>query len=148
MAAHSDNSPPSQPKRSANAKATTQRKTTPRNPKRAPPKKEPTIPTEPPADLVAIGGNLSARQLLEAYRIGLFPWSVNPVTWWSPDPRAIFEWNRFHISRSLNRRLRQNPFHITFNQAFGQVIRHCARRPNGEDSWITQEFILAYENLH
>ena len=150
MAAHSDkdNSPPFQPKNSASAKATTQRKATPCNPKRTPPKKEPTIPTEPPADLVAIGGNLSARQLLEAYRIGLFPWSVHPVTWWSPDPRAIFEWNRFHTSRSLKRRLRQNPFRITFNQAFGQVIRHCARRPNGEDSWITPEFILAYENLH
>lgn len=142
MASQSNHSPPSQPKRSANAKPTL------RNSKRTPPPKEPTIPTEPPANLVAVGGNLSARQLLAAYRTGLFPWSVHPVTWWSPDPRAIFEWNRLHISRSLKRRLRQNPFRITFDQAFGQVIRHCARRPNGEDSWITQEFILAYENLH
>lgn len=153
MAAHPENSPLSQPKNVANAKATAQRssarpqrKTTSRNSERN--DKEWTTDAESSDSLVAIGGNLSARQLLAAYRVGFFPWSVHPVTWWSPDPRAIFEWDRFHVSRSLQRRLRQNPFRITFNQAFGQVIRHCARRPNGEDSWITQEFILAYANLH
>lgn len=144
MAAYSDNSPPlSQRKNSANAQATAQ----PNSAKSESNDKERTMDAGLPADFVAVGGSLSARQLLAAYRIGFFPWSVHPVTWWSPDPRAIFEWDRFHISRSLKRRLRQNPFRITFNQAFGQVIRHCARRPNGEDSWITQEFILAYENL-
>ena len=41
--------------------------------------------------LVAVGGDLSVERLLEAYRGGLFPWSADPVTWWSPDPRGILE---------------------------------------------------------
>src|SRR5207237_8583818 len=41
--------------------------------------------------LLAIGGDLSVARLLLAYRSGIFPWTVDPITWWSPDPRAIFE---------------------------------------------------------
>jgi leucyl/phenylalanyl-tRNA--protein transferase len=41
--------------------------------------------------LVAIGGDLSVPRLRLAYRSGIFPWTVKPITWWSPDPRAIFE---------------------------------------------------------
>jgi Leu/Phe-tRNA-protein transferase len=37
--------------------------------------------------LVAIGGDLSVERLLLAYRSGIFPWSEDPITWWSPDPR-------------------------------------------------------------
>ena len=35
--------------------------------------------------LVAIGGDLSVERLLLAYRSGIFPWTVAPLTWWSPD---------------------------------------------------------------
>ncbi len=110
--------------------------------------RKPTNADTKPSGLIAVGGNLSTWQLLAAYRTGIFPWSAKPVTWWSPDPRAIFEWNRFHISRSLKRRLCQNRFRITFDKAFSQVIRACARRPDGKATWITQDFIRAYENLH
>ena len=67
---------------------------------------------------VAIGGDLSVRRLLAAYRAGIFPWSVDPITWWSPDPRGIFELDRFHIPRSLERTLRRRPYEVTFNRAF------------------------------
>ena len=40
--------------------------------------------------LVAVGGDLSVPRLLLAYRSGIFPWTVDPITWWSPDPRAVF----------------------------------------------------------
>ena len=44
-----------------------------------------------PEGLVAIGGTLDPDRLVTAYRSGIFPWSSDPaVTWWSPDPRAIF----------------------------------------------------------
>ena len=36
----------------------------------------------PHAGLVAVGGDLSAERLLLAYRSGIFPWSVDPITWW------------------------------------------------------------------
>ena len=57
--------------------------------------------------LLAIGGDLSVPRLLLAYRSGIFPWTAAPITWWSPDPRAILELNRLHVSRSLAKVLRK-----------------------------------------
>src|SRR5882672_7409925 len=76
--------------------------------------------------LVAIGGDLSAPRLLLAYRSGIFPWTADPVTWWSPDPRGILELEGLHVSRSLSRVLRQGRFLITKDQAFTQVMTGCA----------------------
>src|SRR5215472_7943955 len=66
--------------------------------------------------LVAIGGDLSVPRLLQAYRSGIFPWTASPVTWWSPDPRAIFELEQFHVSRSLARVIRQQRFLVTIDR--------------------------------
>ena len=46
------------------------------------PPAEAAIPEGPYKGLVAVGGDLSEAQLLTSYRHGIFPWSVNPVTWW------------------------------------------------------------------
>lgn len=97
--------------------------------------------------LLAVGGDLSVERLLLAYRSGVFPWTVNPITWWSPDPRAIFELDDFHVPRSLMRTLRKKPFDITINDAFREVISACSR-PEDEHSWISPEFIEAYTHLH
>ena len=98
--------------------------------------------------LVAIGGDLAPRRLLEAYCSGIFPWfdEGGPVLWWSPDPRAILEMDGLHISRRLARTLRSGKFHCTVDQAFSEVIRGCADREEG--TWITSEMIAAYERLH
>ncbi len=101
----------------------------------------------PHAGLVAVGGDLSVPRLLLAYRNGLFPWTADPATWWSPEPRGVFELDRFHIGRTLARVLRQGRFEVTFDRAFREVITACAtvRRPGG---WISPEFIAAYTALH
>jgi leucyl/phenylalanyl-tRNA--protein transferase len=99
--------------------------------------------------LVAIGGDLSVPRLLQAYRSGIFPWTANPVTWWSPDPRAIFELNGFHVSRSLARVLRQEVFQVTRDKAFRQVMEGCAASAPGRGTtWITPEFLAGYTQLH
>ncbi|MBT5706988.1 MAG: leucyl/phenylalanyl-tRNA--protein transferase [Verrucomicrobia bacterium] len=97
--------------------------------------------------LVALGGDMHPDRLISAYSSGIFPWSVDPITWWSPDPRAIFEWDGFHVSRSLKRRLRQADYSVTFDQAFDLVIAACTQRKD-EGTWITDEFIEAYTTLH
>ena len=98
---------------------------------------------------VCAGGELTVDRLLRAYRSGLFPWSVRPVTWWSPDPRGVFEFDRIHIGRSLARALRQKPYEVTFDRAFTAVVRACASVPRkGDDTWIRAEFIDAYESMH
>jgi len=99
--------------------------------------------------LVAIGGDLSVERLLAAYRSGLFPWTANPVTWWSPDPRGIIELDHFHVSRSLAKVIRQGAFTVTRDQAFGEVIKRCAAPSLARGStWITEKFIAAYTELH
>lgn len=105
------------------------------------------VKSGPHAGLVAIGGDLSVPRLLLAYRSGLFPWTADPATWWSPDPRGIIELEQFHVSRSLARTLRKAPYEVTFDRAFREVITACAktRRPGG---WISPEFITAYTALH
>jgi leucyl/phenylalanyl-tRNA--protein transferase len=99
--------------------------------------------------LVAMGGDLTPARLLEAYRRGIFPWYDEnlPICWWSPDPRAIFKLDRFHVSRRLRRTCRSGRFQVTWNRAFSEVIRGCADRP-GQGTWITEEMMHAYEALH
>ena len=99
--------------------------------------------------MVAIGGDLSVPRLVLAYSNGIFPWTVNPITWWSPDPRGIFELKDFHVSRSLRHELKRGRIEVTFDRDFPAVIRGCAKAPrDGDSTWITEEFIRAYISLH
>jgi leucyl/phenylalanyl-tRNA--protein transferase len=99
--------------------------------------------------LVAIGGDLSVPRLLLAYRSGIFPWSADPLSWWSPDPRAIFEFDRFYVSRSLYKILRQGVFQVTHDRAFRRVLEGCAAPARKrETTWISRDFIDAYVQLH
>ena len=105
--------------------------------------------TATPEGLVAIGGDMSVPRLLLAYRSGVFPWTVDPVTWWSPNPRAIIEFGRLHVPRSLERTLRKGGFEISINRAFRQVMEGCATPARGRRStWISPDFIEAYTALH
>jgi leucyl/phenylalanyl-tRNA---protein transferase len=99
--------------------------------------------------LVAIGGDLAPSTLLNAYRQGIFPWSVRPITWWSPDPRAIIPFDEFHLPRRVARVLRSGVFSTTIDQAFHRVMAGCAAPgPGRESTWISGEFLAAYQKLH
>jgi len=99
--------------------------------------------------LVAIGGDLSVERLLLAYRSGVFPWTVNPISWWSPDPRAVLELDHLHVPDSLKKFLRKKVFEVSIDRAFRPVIEHCAApKPGRSETWITAEFIEAYARLH
>lgn len=99
-----------------------------------------------PAGLVAIGGAVTADTVLEACRNGIYPlYFEPPARWWSNDPRAVLFIERFHIGRRLRALLRRNLFRVTFDQAFGQVVKACGNR---EPTWITPELAAAYEELH
>lgn len=97
--------------------------------------------------LVAVGGDLRPATLLRAYRNGIFPWfnEGDPILWWSPDPRAIFAFERFCLSRRLLRTIRSGQFRLTIDQAFDDVMRGCADR---EQTWINSDMIEAYTRLH
>jgi leucyl/phenylalanyl-tRNA---protein transferase len=99
--------------------------------------------------LLAVGGDLSAERLEQAYRRGIFPWTDRPITWWSPDPRAILELDRFHVPRRLVRVLRHAPYTVTRDRAFRAVVEGCAAPARGRRStWIAPAFLEAYTRLH
>lgn len=98
--------------------------------------------------LLAVGGDMLPGTLIRAYARGIFPWSVNPITWWSPDPRAIFEIDLFELPKRAQRYLRSEMFEITFDTAFQKVMEACARpAPGREDTWISREFVVSYTRL-
>jgi leucyl/phenylalanyl-tRNA--protein transferase len=100
-----------------------------------------------PNGLLAIGGDLRLERLLLAYRSGIFPWTSDPPTWWSPDPRGVLPLDALHISRSLACTLRRAPFTVTHDRAFAAVVKACAgTRRHG--NWITPEIVRAYTRLH
>ena len=112
----------------------------------------------PPVDeatedgLVAVGGDLELDTIEEAYRRGIFPWPVSvefPLAWFSPDPRGLIDFSEMHVSRSFEKFLRKHTYRVTFNTAFPQVIRACARmkRKDQRDTWITPQIIKGYEQL-
>lgn len=113
---------------------------------------EPSFPDPRQADsegLVAMGGTLSVERLALAYRSGIFPWTDRPVTWWSPNPRAIFEINPPVFSKSLRRLLKDRSFTVTYDEAFGKVIQECAKvTQNREETWISRAFVRAYTEFH
>ena len=99
--------------------------------------------------LVAVGGDLSSERLLHAYDVGVFPWfSEREIPlWWAPDPRAVLEPDKLHVSRRLARRIAHGGFELTWNRAFRDVIRECGRL-RSDGTWIHQAMVDAYVELH
>ncbi len=104
-----------------------------------------------PNGLLAMGGNLQAKTLIDAYSKGIFPWyeQGQPLLWWSPDPRGVLAPGQVKISRSLAKSLRQQNWRVTTDVAFDRVVRACAAaRPNADGTWITDDMASAYSTLH
>lgn len=99
--------------------------------------------------LVAIGGDLGKKRLLQAYRHGIFPWYAEGYVpmWWSPDPRALLTPERLHVPRRLWRVLRRGDFELTWNRCFARVMAECGKR-RSEGTWVIPEMVVAYTRLH
>ena len=103
--------------------------------------------------LLALGGDLELESLLLAYSRGIFPWPISdeyPLAWFSPDPRGILIFDKLHLSKSLKKFLKKNPYEIRFNTNFEAVIMNCAQiaRVENQGTWITNDIINGYMNLH
>ena len=104
-----------------------------------------------PDGLLAAGGTLTMKRLVDAYSRGIFPWfnEGDPVLWWSPDPRVVLVPSQVHVSHSLRKRLKRDAFLITIDAAFSRVLDGCAA-PRASDSgtWLTTQMQRAYTSLH
>ena len=109
--------------------------------------------------LLAAGGDLSPSRLIDAYRLGIFPWysEPQPILWWSTDPRMVLRTDDFHVSQSLRKTLKTvdrsfsggGPWMVRFDSAFTDVITQCSQpRSDGAGTWITPDIIDAYTALH
>jgi len=92
--------------------------------------------------------------LLRAYSIGLFPMAESAddpeIFWVEPDVRGVLPLdNRFHVSKSLRKTVRQKPFDIRFNSDFDAVITACASETSDRPStWINETIKTLYSALH
>lgn len=92
---------------------------------------------------------LRAEDMLAAYAQGIFPMAegreADEVFWVSPEQRGIFPIGRFHISRSLARKLRSGRHEASLNRAFAEVVTACADR---DETWINADLARVYDDLH
>lgn len=112
---------------------------------------DPAMALANPNGLLAVGGDLRPERLLEAYRLGIFPWynEDQPPLWWSPDPRMVLFPQEMHVSHSLRKVLRSGCFTLTSDRAFADVLAGCAAPRAGSDgTWLSGEMQDAYLQLH
>ena len=104
-----------------------------------------------PNGLLAAGGDLTPERLLNAYKLGIFPWyeSPNPILWWTPNPRSVLFLNELHISRSMRKVLKRMKYRVVFDKDFSNVVEQCAlmRKAHG-GTWLNGEMQQAYIDLH
>jgi leucyl/phenylalanyl-tRNA---protein transferase len=71
------------------------------------------------------------------------------LLWFNPDPRAIIPLDGFHLSHSLRKAVRQQPYTLRVNTAFRDVMQACAAPRAGErESWINSDILAVYCELH
>ena len=105
--------------------------------------------------LVAISQHLGVERILQAYRNGIFPWmkmewEPHYWCWFSPNPRMVLVPSEMKISRSLRRIIDSGKFEIRIDSNFESTMKACARakRPNEEGTWIEEDMISDYSELH
>ena len=104
-----------------------------------------------PNGLLALGGDLSCKRLIQAYSKGIFPWfnEDEPILWWSPDPRMVLFPAELKITRSLRKVLQKHNYQVFADRSFDQVIAGCAApRRKQRGTWINPGMSKAYRELH
>jgi len=98
---------------------------------------------------------LTSNLLIQAYSRGLFPMAESrgsgEIYWVDPEERGVLPLNGFHVSRRLRKTIRQEPFDVTVDRAFSEVIEACGKVDYARarfDSWINDEIVRAYIELH
>ncbi|MFN7054925.1 leucyl/phenylalanyl-tRNA--protein transferase [Hyphomonas sp.] len=92
-------------------------------------------------------------ELLACYRRGVFPMADSRddprIFLVDPDTRGILPLDTFHIPKKLKRRVRQDPFRVSFDTAFARVVEACAEPHDGRpNTWINSTILNLYSALH
>jgi leucyl/phenylalanyl-tRNA--protein transferase len=105
-----------------------------------------------PDTFAGIARGISPETVLAAARMGFFPWChFGPLKWWTRENRMILPLGEQRMTRNLKRIMRKNPYRVTFDEAFDEVIKACAGRRKGrllQLTWITPRIMRLYSALH
>ena len=96
----------------------------------------------------ADGFLVTPQLVLEAYRQRCFPMADDRsgrLRWYRPVKRAVITWDRWKVPDSLAKRMKRQPYRITYDQAFAEVVAACAHR---ETTWISGDIERLYVELH
>jgi leucyl/phenylalanyl-tRNA--protein transferase len=103
-------------------------------------------------DIIGFGGEMSVENLRNAYRRGIFPWTIEglPLPWFCPERRAVLEFSELHVPKSLRKERKKTDFTFTIDKSFRRVIENCSRvkRSHETGTWITRNFIDSYTKFH
>jgi leucyl/phenylalanyl-tRNA--protein transferase len=96
---------------------------------------------------------ITAELVLKAYAYGVFPMAKsrmdNDVFWVQPKLRGVIPLDKFHVTRSLRKRLRKETYRVTINTAFSAVMMGCAEATDVRaDTWINDRIIGLFTELH
>jgi leucyl/phenylalanyl-tRNA---protein transferase len=96
---------------------------------------------------------LTPEILLNAYTHGIFPMAESQddpeIFWVDPEKRGIFPLDNLHLSRSLRKQIKQDPFKITIDTCFRRVMKACAASaPDRDNTWINRTILDLYTELH
>lgn len=102
--------------------------------------------------VLALGGDLSEKRLIYAYKNGIFPWfsEGDPIVWYCPLERMVLFADEIKVSKTMQKIINKKEFVITENKSFNEVIYNCKNidRSDGFGTWITDDMEQAYINLH
>lgn len=96
----------------------------------------------------ADGNPITAEVILNAYRQRAFPMADTRrgrFRWYRPETRAVITWDRWKVPESLVKVMKREPYRITMDQAFPEVIAACADRSS---TWISHGIETLYTALH
>lgn len=89
--------------------------------------------------------DLTPALLLRAYAAGVFPMAESAesdeILWIDPELRGIIPLNRFHVPKSLAKRMKQGGYRVDVDLDFEGVINGCAGR---ETTWINDDIRRLY----
>lgn len=87
--------------------------------------------------------------LLAGYAQGIFPMADSrhdeDFEWYTAPVRGIIPLDGFHISKNVQRIIRQGRYQVKINSAFREVVKQCANR---ETTWINDLIINSYDVLN
>ena len=109
--------------------------------------------TETIEDVIVVGGVMTPENLIQSYKLGIFPWPHEgyPLLWFCPEERGVLEFQDLHISTSLKKWIKKNNSQIivTLNKNFPQVVKECRKqkRSGQKGSWINGAIEKNYTEL-